>query len=1077
MDELYEKIYTALDMRDYIAAKKYIAMLKDYDRNEAARLMVSLYIEQGKAAEAMREWEKLAAILPTDFYTHFLQARIFFMEKRYVSACRILQAITIPQEKVSGYGERIANLLGQCYRMLGKTEEAAAAYRKAVQYANEPQLKALEYSNFLFNLHYFGEPRADFLRQSAAGFTAAVGKIANFPHDGCCHATVPLRIGYIAADFRRHVLLCFSYALLTAFNQKKFAVYVYMLGTEDEYSQYLKKRVTVWRNLQGIEACKAAQIIYADKLDILVDLAGHTKGNGLPILAYKPAPVQISGIGYFASTGLNTVDYFLGDRYLDGEDGAEGQEEFTEELIVLPYSHFCYVPLENTPLPTKPAFQRNGYVTFGSFNNFAKVTDQVLAVWSQILAQVPHSHLLLKAAVFDSSEAAEYTQKRLQKAGLPMERVECRGESHDYLREYGDIDIALDTFPYPGGGTSCDALYMGRPLLTLKGKTHGSRFGVSLLMNLGLEELIADSVQDYINRAVMLATDADLLQELQKNIRPLMEHSPLMDKALYITSVEKAYWAAVEEYRQSRHELTYREQIQEDKISNEIITLLEKKELTAAQIKWGELRKKDARCYYLQGEIAGGQENFITSDVACFKALRMAAGEDWIKGAACNRLAENARQRGRREEAASYFLQASQYKSMEQGKAAVYSNYLFNLNYTEITAEKMLKAAQGYNELFSPIRPYADWRSAHAKLRIGYISPDFCRHVVASFSQAFFRSFDRERFFVFVYADCPVDAVTEQFMKYPVSWRNVYGLTAQEKAEQIYRDEVDILVDLSGHTSHSQLPVLAYRPAPIQICGIGCFTTTGLSTVDYFLVDSYTALPKEDKYFTERLLRLPHSHLCYTPLNMRAPVRKRNGVLTLGTMNQFDKITDDMLILWGKIMQLLPKARLFLKAGALDKIYRRAEVKRRVQQAGISFDRVSLQGYTEDYWQFYESIDIALDTYPYPGGGSTCDALYMGVPVVSLYGSHHHQRFGYSLLQNSGLGELAVKNTEDYINVVVSLGKDTDKLCAMRQQLAAAFRHGFVMDEKRYLRDLETAYEMIWRGWHEPLRTNVSGNV
>ena len=197
MDELYEKIYAALDGYDYATAEKYINKLSLYDRVEGAKLTVSLYIEQGNAAAARAAWQKLFAMLPTDFYTQFLYARILFMEKRYVSAFHKLQGIRIPQDKLRGYGERIANLRGQCCRLLGNTQEAAAAYKKAADLADEPRLKALEYSNYLFNLHYFGSHQADFLRQAAAGFNTALGNLEVFVHDSGRQKQFPLRIGYI----------------------------------------------------------------------------------------------------------------------------------------------------------------------------------------------------------------------------------------------------------------------------------------------------------------------------------------------------------------------------------------------------------------------------------------------------------------------------------------------------------------------------------------------------------------------------------------------------------------------------------------------------------------------------------------------------------------------------------------------------------------------------------------------------------------------------------------------------------------------------------------------------------------
>lgn len=490
----------------------------------------------------------------------------------------------------------------------------------------------------------------------------------------------------------------------------------------------------------------------------------------------------------------------------------------------------------------------------------------------------------------------------------------------------------------------------------------------------------------------------------------------------------------------------------------------------SAQAKLDNLRGRNAFYYYLYSEAVAQQENFARSDELSKKALDMSENrEAWLIGAAYHRLAENAKRQGMRKRAAEYYWQSSQHKDFAQGKAVDYSNYLFNLHFEEHSAKDMLAAAQGYGTLFAGVKRYGHHaRPVHEKLRIGYISPDFCRHVVACFSQAFISSFDDNRFSVYVYADCQPDDVTRMMMMYPVNWRNVYGRTATDKAALIYRDEIDILVDLSGHTGHSALPVMAYKPAPVQISGIGYFATTGLAAVDYFLTDSYTALPGEEEFFTEQLLRLPHSHLCYTPLRKQVAFARtapclRNGYITLGTMNQFDKVTDEMLRLWAEILQQLPQAMLLLKSSAFDKAYRLQEAYERLKKAGIAPSRVELQGYSEDYWRFYEQIDIALDTYPYPGGGSSCDALYMGVPVVSLYGRHHHQRFGYSLLQNAGLGALAVSTKEDYVKVVVALATDKEFLIALQSNTAAEFRRSAVMDKTGYMRDLEALYQQIWR--------------
>ena len=1070
MENLYEAIYDSLAKQNYVAAKEYIEKLQSCDSEEAARLMVSLYIEQGDTQGAGRAWEQLNTVVPDDFYTRFLHARILFMEERYLSAYKELKQITIPEDKRQGYGEKIANLMGQCCRILGKTREAASSYKQAAEWATEPELKALEYSNYLFNLHYSGNYSNEFLHQAAVGFNRFFKGCKSFIHQRKKKEGEILRIGYLSSDFRRHVVLCFCYALLTNYDRKQFEVFLYMLGEEDRYSQLLKKQVTGWRNLHGMPFREAARVIYEDEVDILVDLAGHTKGNGLSIMAYKPSPIQLSGIGYFASTGLKEMDYFLGDVYLDGEKGEQGQCQFHEKLIVLPHSHFCYCPFRSVPLPSQSSWQRKGFVTFGSFNNFAKVTDEVLAVWGQILTIVPDSHLLLKAAVFDGGEMETYTKARLQKAGLPMARVECRGISEDYLSEYEDMDIALDTFPYPGGGTSCDALYMGVPLITLVGRNHGERFGYSLLMNLGLGELATFSSTEYVERAVMLAQSKEVLLSLQQNLRRLMEKSPLMDRALYLQDVQSAYQKMARTYWGIPQVLSYREKMQEKNLIDQIIYALDNADTSKAQASLCKLKVHDAMYYYLCSELSALQVDFSHSDDFCRRALGMPQGNgQWLWGAVYHRLAENAKQIGKREVAAEYYLQSSQYKEMAQGKAADYSNYLFNLHYSSFHAIEMLEAAKGYGELFVGVKQYRHTRRfSRKKLRIGYISPDFCRHVVAGFSQAFFRAYNRDKYEVFAYADCEPDEVTRQMMQYSVNWRQINGLTTIAKADLIYQDEIDILVDLSGHTGHSALPVLAYKPAPVQISGIGYFATTGLAAVDYYLTDTYTALPGEENFFTECLLRLPHSHFCYTPLSDKPPISisapcRVNGYVTLGTMNQFDKVTDEMLTLWAEIMKKLPEARLLLKSGAFDKNYRRESAGARLLQAGIPLERTKLLGYTEDFWQFYGQIDIALDTYPYPGGGSTCDALYMGVPVISLYGEHHHQRFGYSLLTNAGLGELAVGSGDAYVRYVVALGSNMNLLINLHRTIAGSFRRSAVMDEALYMRELEQIYQQVGR--------------
>ncbi|MBQ5845520.1 MAG: hypothetical protein IIW64_02620, partial [Selenomonadaceae bacterium] len=214
---------------------------------------------------------------------------------------------------------------------------------------------------------------------------------------------------------------------------------------------------------------------------------------------------------------------------------------FVEKLLVLPHSHFCYVPLKDMPEPKEAPCKQNGYITFGSFNNLTKVNDTVLQIWVAILQCVPESRLLLKGSLLGDEQGRELIRQKLLSLGLSENRFELRGFSEPYLTEYYDMDIALDTFPYPGGGTTCDALYMGIPVITLGDGSHGGNFGVSLLRNIGLDFCCAYSCEEYVEKAVLLASDTELLNALHLGLRNMMQSSPVMDKKMYMQELESGY--------------------------------------------------------------------------------------------------------------------------------------------------------------------------------------------------------------------------------------------------------------------------------------------------------------------------------------------------------------------------------------------------------------------------------------------------------------------------------------------------------------------------------------------------------
>ena len=1104
-NRLRERIGDCLAVRDFDGAMDAVRELAEDKSAEAEALgaAASIHIEAGDFAGAAPLVAALLQKEPQSVYGAFLHARILFAEGKLLSAYDALTSLLKREEGLAPvYVEKVCNLLGQTARIMGLAEEAAAAYKKAAAAAETSELRRMEWSNVLFALHFLRVPQQDVYRAHCA-YAELFRDVTPFLHR-LRQKRRKIRIGYISPDLRRHVVLRFAEALFTHYDAERFEVYCYQNGPEDEESRRIMHLVDKWHNISPLSPLEAARRIYEDGIDVLVDLAGHTRGTALPVLAHRPAPVQMSGIGYFATTGLPTVDYMIGDVWLDGAPaGIKEAPFFTEKLLVLAHTHLCYTPEADAPPAGVAPCLRKGFVTFGSFNAFAKASDEVLAVWAQILAAVPNSRLLLKSAAFSSEEGRTAALERLRTAGFDLEHVELRPDTHEYLHEYHDVDIALDPFPYPGGGTTFDALYMGVPVVTLKGDSHGARFGFSILANLGLEDLAAADAASYVEKAVALAKDAELLAALHGNLRSMMENSPLMDGASYVAALEAGYETTL-----AAHDAT--EMLPSPEEAARLAIVL--KRFFAA----GDLRQSLAAADALlavgrasrdvwrllaglyvdakEGENAARAAGLYLADKADGFGFLLRARAVFLLGRwrdaledarralalgtlsrgeqvlAHNLVARICRSMGEIEEALCAEKAAFDVADTLEDKAASWSNYLFALHYVEREPRFLLDAARRYGELFKDVPRWKGTPKRREKIRVGYISPDFTFHIVALFSFAFFTHFDKTRFEVFGYSLAGENAMAEELSSHASAWRYVGGETPAEIAERIRADEIDILFDLAGHSANNALPVLALRPAPVQISGIGYFDTTGLSAVDYFLTDVHTdPVGENDAYFTEKLLRLPESHLCYRASRAGkdsriAPLPAREkGYITFGCFNNFAKVTDRVLHLWAKILRTVPRSRLFLKTAAFDAVDGRQEALRRIEAAGIDLARVKMEGHTAEYLAAYGEVDIALDTFPYPGGGTTCDALYMGVPVVTRTGVRHGARFGVSILANLGLVDACCAHTADeYVEKACALAADVQALTVLRRTLRTRMEASPLMDAARYMLHLEAAYEKIW---------------
>jgi protein O-GlcNAc transferase len=340
-----------------------------------------------------------------------------------------------------------------------------------------------------------------------------------------------LRVGLLSADFRRHSVSYFLEPLLENLSREDFCIFGYSVSElQDEVTVRIRELCAVYREAWALSDADLARLIRADEIDLLIDLNGHTAGGRLGVFARRPAPVAITYLGYPNTTGLSPIDF----RITDWECDPAGTTEdlHSETLLRLDGGFLCYRPPVATPEAAPCPSTKNGFFTFGSFNALAKVTDYTLSLWQRILAAEPNSRLLLKQNFGASSSTREAFEVRLVAANIPIDRVDLLGAEPDpasHFATYGLMDLALDTFPYHGTTTTCDALYMGVPVVSLAGKTHVSRVGVSLLARVGLSDLVADSADAYVARAIALAHDLERRQSLRRGMRTRMAEGGLTD--------------------------------------------------------------------------------------------------------------------------------------------------------------------------------------------------------------------------------------------------------------------------------------------------------------------------------------------------------------------------------------------------------------------------------------------------------------------------------------------------------------------------------------------------------------------
>jgi len=408
-----------------------------------------------------------------------------------------------------------------------------------------------------------------------------------------------------------------------------------------------------------------------------------------------------------------------------------------------------------------------------------------------------------------------------------------------------------------------------------------------------------------------------------------------------------------------------------------------------------------------------------------------------------------------------------------------YSSMLFCLSYNEgLKTEALFAEHVRFGEQFeAPLRAYwpqhTNSRDHERCLQIGFVSGDFRNHVVAYFVEQVLANLSgNSRLSLHAYANHVIDdSTTQRLRRCFAHWNPIVNLSDAELAKKIRADRIDILIDLSGHTGRNRLLAFAHKPAPVQVSWLGYSATTGMTTIDYLIADPWTLPETEGIYFTEKIWRLPETRLCFTPPEVDVAIAPlpalANGYITFGCFNNLNKMNNAVIMLWARVLASVPNSRLFLKTKQLNEASVRQSVIERFTAHGIGADRMILEGSEtrEKYLAAYQRVDIALDPFPYPGGGTSVDGLWMGVPMLTLAGKHFLSRQGIGLLMNAGLPEWIAADADDYVARAVSHAGNLQRLATLHNGLRQQVLASPIFDAPRFTRHFEAALRGMWQKW------------
>lgn len=493
-------------------------------------------------AKAETAYRASLNIRPNDSHTLTCFANNLVAQTRYDEA-KVIYEMLIEREPEQAH--HYTNL-GSIYQAKGEHGKALAYNQHALKL--DPTLMSV-WNNLVACMTYDPSKTAQDLRQALSTYDQVLvqPKIDPRPHTNDRSPNRRLKVGYVSADFRKHAVAYFALPLIENHSDSVEVYAYYNHLQQDAWTQAFQNSVSHWRHIITDSDEKMAQRIRDDGIDILVDLTGHTQGNRLGVFAQKPAPVQVTWMGYVTTTGQSTMDWRI--THQDA-DPLGVEDDYSEQLYRLKGTMWCYRPLPDMPAVQDTPALSNGYVTFGSFNRYSKNNPQVIQVWIQLLAQLPTARLLI--CIPEGQIRTDFLL-HCQTQGIDPARIDCfaKVDHATFWQLHQQVDIALDPFPFGGGTTTCETLWMGVPIVTCTGEAtssdesfvwrFSSRMGYAFLNNIGLGELASSNLNDYRAKLVHLSQDIQALNKLRHSIRPKMAQSPLTDEQRFAQEMEQAY--------------------------------------------------------------------------------------------------------------------------------------------------------------------------------------------------------------------------------------------------------------------------------------------------------------------------------------------------------------------------------------------------------------------------------------------------------------------------------------------------------------------------------------------------------